>query len=49
METINVFESPEFLDPKCPKCQSKIEYGVTTKWNDQEEAHVCKNCGTVLK
>ncbi len=49
MEIINVFESTEFLEPKCPKCEAKIDYGTTTEWDEKEEAHKCKSCGTLLR
>lgn len=49
MEPLDILNSVEYLEPKCPKCSSKIKYGVTTTWDEKEEAHVCKNCGTVLK
>lgn len=49
MEPIKFFDSVEYLEPKCPKCDSKIDYGVTTEWDDESEAHKCKNCGEILK
>jgi len=48
MEPIKFFDSVEHLEPKCPGCEEKIDYGVSTKYSDKEEAHVC-NCGKVLK
>lgn len=44
-----MFESTEFLEPKCPNCEAKIDYGITTEWDEKEEAHKCKSCGTLLK
>jgi phage FluMu protein Com len=49
MEPINVFNSVEYMEQKCPKCSSKIDYGVTTEWDEKEQAHRCKNCGELLK
>ena len=43
-----VFSSVEHLEPRCPKCNSKIEYDVTTRFDDELEAHVCINCGEKL-
>lgn len=48
MEDLNLFNSVEALEPKCPKCGVKIDYGVTTKYSDKQETHVCQ-CGYVMK
>ena len=45
---LNFFNSMEHLEPKCPSCKSNIEYGVTTKFDDEKEAHVCIKCGHVV-
>lgn len=42
---IKFFESPDHLEPKCPKCSSKLKYGETTKYDDNLDSHVCLNCG----
>ncbi len=49
MEPINFFNATAYLDPKCPQCAHKIEYGLTTEWNEQAQAHVCLTCHTVLR
>lgn len=49
MEPIFFFNSTEHLEPKCPKCESKIDYGVTTEWDEKKSAHKCKNCGEILE
>lgn len=49
MEPIFFFNSTEHLEPKCPKCKSKIEYGITTEWDDKKNAHKCKKCGQILE
>jgi len=49
MEEMNLFNSVEYLEPKCPNCGNKIDYGITTTWDDKKEAHICNNCGKVLK
>lgn len=49
LPAINFFNSMEHLEPKCPKCESKIDYGLTTHWDDKEGAHVCNKCGQVLR
>ncbi|MEM4246978.1 MAG: hypothetical protein QXR48_02030 [Candidatus Woesearchaeota archaeon] len=38
-----------YLEPKCPKCEHKIDYGVTTEWSEKKNAHICKNCGSVIE
>lgn len=49
MEPIKFFDSVEHLEPKCPKCSAKIEYGITTQWSEEKQAHICNNCGEILK
>lgn len=43
------FDTLEYLEPHCRKCNSKIEYGVTTRYDEKREAHVCIKCGLILK
>jgi hypothetical protein len=45
MEPIRFFDSLQHLEPQCPGCKEKIDYGVTTEWSDKAESHVCKSCG----
>jgi len=49
MEDLNLFNKMDLLEPKCPECGNKIEYGVTTTWNAKNEAHSCNGCGSILK
>ncbi|MBN1644746.1 hypothetical protein JW851_01730 [Candidatus Woesearchaeota archaeon] len=49
MDPIRFFDSVEHMEPKCPKCDSVIEYGITTEWDDKAEGHKCKNCGQILE
>ena len=49
MGEINFFESIEYLEPKCPKCETVLEYGVNTRYDEKKEAHVCLKCGCILK
>ena len=49
VDDIHFFESIEHLEPRCPKCKNKIDYGVTTKFNNRYKAHVCLNCNHILK
>jgi hypothetical protein len=46
---INFFDSLEHLEPHCGKCGSKVEYGTTTKFQEDAGSHVCLKCGNVLK
>ncbi len=46
---INFFNSIEYLEPRCEKCGSKIEYGLTTEFSEKLNAHICLKCGNVLK
>ncbi|MCF7861770.1 hypothetical protein K9M79_06000 [Candidatus Woesearchaeota archaeon] len=45
---INVFDSLQYLEPKCPHCDSKIEYGETTRYDDETRTHVCIKCNHPL-
>ncbi len=49
MPELNFFDSMQYLEPRCPKCKIVIDYGVNTKYNQKLGAHVCLNCGEVLK
>ncbi len=48
MITLNIFNSIEYLEPKCPECKTVIEYDVTTVFNERMMAHICR-CGAVLE
>ena len=39
------FMASEFMDKRCPGCENKIEYGVTTSWDEEKETHICSGCG----
>ena len=43
------FFTMEMLEPRCPRCNIVLEYGVNTDYQPRHQAHVCKKCGTVLK
>ena len=49
MGAINFFDSVDHLEPKCPGCNAKIDWGITTEYDDKNDCHVCLNCGAVLK
>ena len=46
---LDFFNNVNNLEPKCPKCLSKIDYGVTTYYDERRKKHVCNECGCVLK
>ncbi|MDP7180042.1 MAG: hypothetical protein QF824_02130 [Candidatus Woesearchaeota archaeon] len=46
---LNFFNSAEHLEPKCPGCEGKIDYGITTNYTQKHQAHVCNDCGHILK
>ena len=48
MQGVDFFNSMDHLEPKCPKCETKIILDETTEWSDEKEGHVCKECGTAL-
>ncbi|MBI2545940.1 hypothetical protein HYV81_02060 [Candidatus Woesearchaeota archaeon] len=49
MNQINIFESIEVLEPKCPGCEVKLDYGKNTSYSDKAQAHICNQCRTVLR
>ncbi|MBU1205106.1 MAG: hypothetical protein KKE93_04315 [Nanoarchaeota archaeon] len=49
VENLNLFESMEFLEPKCPKCGTVLDYGVNTRFNEKLKTHVCLKCNHILK
>ena len=49
MRAINFFDSVEYLEPKCPGCETVLDYGVNTKFDSRHKAHVCMKCGTALE
>jgi transcription initiation factor TFIIIB Brf1 subunit/transcription initiation factor TFIIB len=49
MEPINYFESVAYLEPTCPNCNTKLQFGINTAYKDDVQAHVCLNCGEVVE
>ena len=49
MEPLRFFEMVDLLEPHCPQCSSKINYGVSTRYSERENAHICLACGVILK
>ena len=44
----NIFNSVEFLEPRCPNCNTILKYGINTKF-DKKDNHICNNCGTTIE
>jgi len=42
---VNFFEQVENLEPRCPGCNGKVSFGLTTEYRAQVDTHVCKTCG----
>ena len=49
MGAYNFFESISHLEPICESCKSKIDYGVTTRYDDDKGCHICLNCGSEIR
>jgi len=49
LENLNLFESMEFLEPKCPNCGTVLDYGINTRFDEKLGAHVCLKCNYTLK
>ena len=45
---VNFFEQVENLEPHCPECQTKVQFGVTTEYVARVGSHVCKTCQHVF-
>ena len=45
---LNFFDSVDYLEPKCPRCKIKLDYGMNTRYDEKLESHVCLNCGNKL-
>ena len=48
MSAINIFNSVDYLEPRCKNCGSKIEYGITTYYDEKLETHKCSNCDKIV-
>ncbi|MBI4149559.1 zinc ribbon domain-containing protein [Candidatus Woesearchaeota archaeon] len=48
MEPIDYFNTMDILEPKCPGCGNKVEYGITTTFDEKRETHVCNACGKAV-
>ncbi|MFH1669291.1 MAG: hypothetical protein ABIA62_05160 [Candidatus Woesearchaeota archaeon] len=46
---IDFFNSMQHLEPRCPNCNIKVDWGINTEWSDEKETQVCKECGTVIE
>ena len=44
MEPMLYFQSIEYLEPKCPHCGTKLDYGENTRYVDELGGHICLNC-----
>ena len=49
MSAINIFNSVDYLEPHCKKCGSKIDYGITTYYDDKAETHKCNTCHEIVE
>lgn len=48
MEILNVFDSVDMLEPRCPKCKMVLDYGTNTKFDEKTKRHICMKCGEML-
>ncbi|MBI4739563.1 hypothetical protein HY772_08565 [Candidatus Woesearchaeota archaeon] len=46
---IDFFNDLSFLEPVCSGCQIKVDYGVTTVYDEKRQTHICKKCGALVK
>lgn len=48
-DILNLFDSVDYLEPKCPGCKMILDYDTNTHFDDKKQAQVCLKCGYVLK
>ena len=46
---VDFFNSMELLEPRCKGCDIKLDWGVNTEFNDEQETQVCKGCGIAVE
>ncbi len=46
---MNTFWSMTYLEPRCKNCESKVDYGATTRWDDNLKGHICLSCENPLE
>ncbi|MFH1398670.1 MAG: hypothetical protein ABIG95_00995 [Candidatus Woesearchaeota archaeon] len=49
MAESNFFDSLEYLEPKCPECGTVLDWGISTRFDEVKEVHVCAKCGHILQ
>ncbi len=45
---VDFFNSINYLEPRCPNCSTKLDYGVNTSFNLKHKTHVCVKCETAV-
>jgi transcription initiation factor TFIIIB Brf1 subunit/transcription initiation factor TFIIB len=48
MDELNFFNSLKYLEPRCPKCNIVLDYGVNTEFDEKKKSHICMKCGAVI-
>lgn len=43
---LDIFNDISYLDRRCPGCQGKVDYDVTTEFDSEQKTHKCKSCGS---
>ncbi len=49
MKGVDFFNTVDHLEPKCPGCNIKVDWGVNTEYCEEKEAQICKECGAEIK
>ncbi len=49
MNELNFFNSLKYLEPKCSRCSTVLDYGVNTTFNEKKQLHVCVKCGALIR
>jgi DNA-directed RNA polymerase subunit RPC12/RpoP len=49
MPDLNLFDSINYLEPRCQNCGSKLDLGVNTKYDDKHKTHICLKCKTPIE
>ena len=48
IQALDIFNDVNYLDPRCPGCHGKVDYEITTLFDQNKKVHICKECGTIV-
>lgn len=48
MSGLSYFGNESILEPHCPGCKTKVDYGISTTYDEKLDAHKCNTCGHLI-